>query len=155
MSDMGCQRCYDSPCTCTFIESAVAGAYDDLHDGFEDAVEKWHTSGGNEHLELYNFLGMTRDEYRRVVESPSALEQVVSERRALVQPAPGLVVTKVAPRVLPPCARPGMRPGDWWTTQHVSCTGSQHLYDPVLGTVEIPCACTECHGNKKPEEALR
>jgi hypothetical protein len=55
------------------------------------------------------------------------------------------------PRVLPPCARPG-NPGDWWTEPHVSCTGSEHVNDPVLGIVEIKCACPQCHGNKKPDE---
>jgi len=79
---MGCNVCYDTPCTCMFIESAVAGRYDDLQDGFEDAVEAWHTAGGNEHLELYNFLGLTRDEYRRIVEKPSQLQFVVEERKA-------------------------------------------------------------------------
>ena len=54
------------------------------------------------------------------------------------------------PRVLPPCARPG-NPGDWWTEPHVSCTGSEHVNDPVLGIVEIKCSCPQCHGNKKEE----
>ncbi len=51
------------------------------------------------------------------------------------------------PVVLAPCARVG-GPGDWWREQHVSCTKSHHVSDPVLGIVEFPCAC-ECHAPKK------
>lgn len=143
MGGMGCQVCHESPCTCTFMDSAVAGNYDDMQEAFDDAVGCWHVKRGTD--ELHEFLGMTMGEFRRVVEKPGALEQVVTERRA--KPP----IAKVEPRVLAPCARRG-GPGEWWTEQHVSCTGSQHVYDPVLGVVEIGCSCTECHGNKKLEE---
>ena len=148
MGGMVCQVCHDSPCTCTFMASAVAGNFDDLDEGFCDAVEEWHKGGTN--VELYEFLGMTDDEYKRVVGKPGSLEQVVRDR---VAAKPDLFARSPAakPRVLAPCARPGTPPDDWWTAQHVSCTGSQHLHDPVLGVIEIMCSCAECHCNKKSE----
>jgi hypothetical protein len=84
MGGMGCQVCHDSPCTCTFMTSAVAGHYDgvdtDLEEAFCDAVEEWHKGDGL-NGELHEFLGMTQDEYRRVVEKPTELARVVEDRR--------------------------------------------------------------------------
>jgi hypothetical protein len=85
MSGMGCQICHDTPCTCSFMDSAVAGHYDDLHDGFDDAVEAWHDGAGFD-MSLHKYLGMTWDEYKRVIEDPKQLAEVVQERRPRQKP---------------------------------------------------------------------
>jgi hypothetical protein len=87
MGGMGCQICHDSPCTCSFMTSAVAGCYDDAPDEMDevmlDAVSEWHSSVGESGVdnELHVYLGMTRDEYKRWVEDPKSLQAIIEERR--------------------------------------------------------------------------
>jgi hypothetical protein len=61
----------------TFVDRSLAG-FADLDD-IEDEVEAWANAGGPGRV--YDYLGMTRQEYGLWVEQPSALRFILFSRR--------------------------------------------------------------------------
>ena len=59
-----------------FIKKCVTG--DALLDDIDDYIDDWHRDGGG--LSLYDFLGMTRNEYSLWVQDPSCLPFIVHAR---------------------------------------------------------------------------
>ncbi|MGW6927376.1 hypothetical protein ACWGA9_39990 [Streptomyces sp. NPDC054950] len=61
----------------TFVSAALSGraSIDDL----DDYIDDWHDEGSD--LPLYEYLGMTRDEYRLCTERPEALRLVLAARK--------------------------------------------------------------------------
>ncbi|MFD5302762.1 MULTISPECIES: hypothetical protein [Streptomyces] len=61
----------------TFVSAALSGraSVDDL----DDYIDDWHDEGSS--LPLYEYLGMTRDEYRLCTERPEALRLILSARK--------------------------------------------------------------------------
>lgn len=62
----------------TFMASALRGEYADPDEAIHDAIDEWHTTSGD--VPLAEWLGMTRDEYRRWAERPSSLRAILAER---------------------------------------------------------------------------
>ncbi len=60
----------------TFMEACAAGEASAAD--FDDYVERWHN--GESDGELWEFLGMTREEYARTVEDAATLESIIKER---------------------------------------------------------------------------
>ncbi|MFC9226370.1 hypothetical protein ACFT8W_37540 [Streptomyces hygroscopicus] len=61
----------------SFVSAALSGraSVDDL----DDYIDDWHDEGSD--LPLYEYLGMTRDEYRLCTERPEALRLILSARK--------------------------------------------------------------------------
>jgi hypothetical protein len=62
----------------TFIDHAIRGQVLDIDKEIDDAIEVWHTS--NTGMELYEFLGLTREEYAKFVIKPSMLKSIIEAR---------------------------------------------------------------------------
>lgn len=60
-----------------YMEACFAG--EALQDEIEDYIEEWHESGSSE--EIYEFLGMTEDEYAIWVENDSMLRTIFHARK--------------------------------------------------------------------------
>ena len=60
----------------TFIENAVAGSL--AGEDMDDFIDQWHASPGG--LELFEYLGMTEDEYDVWLRDPRFLEFIVQAR---------------------------------------------------------------------------
>ena len=65
----------------TFVEACLAGSEDP--DNIDDFVDRWHRGGTG--VELWEFLGMSRDEYGRWVTEPQQLNLILMARG----PGPG------------------------------------------------------------------
>ena len=63
--------------TITFIEKCLSG--DALYEDIDDYVDIWHDSNSTD--ELYEFLGMTRQEYWLWVRNPDILPQIVQAHK--------------------------------------------------------------------------
>jgi hypothetical protein len=61
----------------SFMEQCLGGAAD--LDDIDDFIDVWHAGGTG--VELWEFLGMTRDEYGLWVENPAVLVALVESRR--------------------------------------------------------------------------
>ena len=59
-----------------FIAMCVAG--DATPEDIDEFVGKWHESDSE--VPIYEYLGMTRDEYRSWVKDPNALSRIVRTR---------------------------------------------------------------------------
>lgn len=66
----------------TAIDLLVAG--EASPEEIDDAVAAWHEGGSG--LELHEFLGMTWEEYALWVETPAALDSIVTARRRVATP---------------------------------------------------------------------
>jgi hypothetical protein len=64
--------------TKTFIEQCLAG--EAKADEIDNAIDHWHD--GDSPLELYEFLGMTLDEYAKWIKNPGYLNQLISSKQA-------------------------------------------------------------------------
>ncbi len=60
----------------TFIDLCTKGFL--LTDDIDDYVDMWHESDNKK--ELYDFLGMTRQEYRLCVEDPDMIDHIIAAR---------------------------------------------------------------------------
>lgn len=60
-----------------FIQNCLNGEYlsDDLFDEFANAVEEWH--GADTDKKVFEYLGMTKDQYELIVEKPVAIHYVI------------------------------------------------------------------------------
>ena len=73
----------------TFVDSVLAG--DRTLDAIDDFIDQWHD--GDSDLEIWQFLGMTREEYGSWVINPAALPEIINSRRLnrpFVAPGPPL-----------------------------------------------------------------
>ena len=61
----------------TFVEKCLSGSA--RPEEIEDYVDFWHTGGDNR--ELYQYLGLTLEEYSRWVENPSTLDQILGAKK--------------------------------------------------------------------------
>jgi hypothetical protein len=61
----------------TFIELYVNGKV--LPEEIDEYVDKWHASPGNQ--QIYDFLGMSKDEYSLWLRDPDVLPHIVRSRR--------------------------------------------------------------------------
>lgn len=61
----------------TFVSAALSGraSVDDL----DDYIDDWHDEGSE--ISIYEYLGMTQDEYRLCTERPEALRLILSARK--------------------------------------------------------------------------
>ena len=60
----------------TFFELAVAGV---VHpNDIDEHVEKWHKGEGR-NQELWEYLGLTKEEYWRWVRNPNTLEMLIDQ----------------------------------------------------------------------------
>lgn len=64
-----------------FIAMCVAG--DAMPEDIDEFVGKWHE--GDSEVPIYEYLGMTRDEYLSWVKDPNALSRIVRTRE--IEPA--------------------------------------------------------------------
>ena len=62
-----------------YIERVLAGYVLDPEEELDDAIDEWHDA--KPEVPLFEFLGMTRDEYKLFVEKPEALEFILMARR--------------------------------------------------------------------------
>lgn len=67
----------------TFIDKVLAGQA--KPEDIDDYVDRWHETDQGKHLFLYNYLGMTQDEYAAWVKWPLTLESILNERRKAMQ----------------------------------------------------------------------
>lgn len=63
----------------TFIEKCLNG--DVLCDDIDDYIDIWHESDSED--ELFEFLGMTREEYALWVKDPDALPQIIANHQPI------------------------------------------------------------------------
>lgn len=63
----------------SFVELCLKG--DLLIEEIDDCVEDWHEGRAGADQELYEFLGMTRDEYAEWVRHPSILTYILAARQ--------------------------------------------------------------------------
>jgi len=61
------------------MQAALDGDFIDLTTELDIAIQAWHESTSN--LEVYEYLGMTWDEYKQVVPKPKAIYDIVSLRK--------------------------------------------------------------------------
>ncbi|MDO7360404.1 MULTISPECIES: hypothetical protein [Acinetobacter] len=61
----------------TFIDLCLSG--DVFIDEIDDYIDKWH-DGEGENLELFEFLGMTADEYELWLKAPQQLATIISAK---------------------------------------------------------------------------
>lgn len=57
----------------SFIQKCLTG--EALFDDIDDYIDIWHDSQGDE--PIYEFLGMTQEEYARWVKNPDCLSQII------------------------------------------------------------------------------
>lgn len=62
----------------TFIEQCLSG--DALLDEIYDFIDKWHDGEEGDGLELYEYLGMTENEYILWSSAPSILSKIIYAR---------------------------------------------------------------------------
>lgn len=62
----------------TFIDRVINGEVSDIDTAVDDAIDEWHTS--NTGMELYEFLGLTREEYTLFVIKPSLLKSIIEAK---------------------------------------------------------------------------
>jgi len=60
-----------------FVDLCLAGKVRPTD--IDDFVEAWH--GGASRRDIWDFLGLTRDEYARWVEEPSSIDGIIEARR--------------------------------------------------------------------------
>ncbi len=63
----------------SFIDKCING--DSFLDEVDDYVDAWHDDNASEDTELYQYLGMTWQEYSLWVTNPSILGEIVAARR--------------------------------------------------------------------------
>lgn len=63
-----------------FIEAVLKGRVSDL-DEIDDWVDAWH-NGEGQNLELYQYLGMTHEEYCIWAPHPSKLVEIIKARKS-------------------------------------------------------------------------
>jgi len=61
----------------TFVDLCLAGKVQPAD--IDDFVEAWHE--GASRKDVWDFLGLTREEYGRWVEEPAAITDIVDQRR--------------------------------------------------------------------------
>ena len=64
-----------------FMQAALAGEFTDLQIELDYAITGWHNGAST--LELYDYLGMTWDEYKQVVEYLKTLNSIILERKPI------------------------------------------------------------------------
>ena len=64
-----------------FIAMCVAGGA--MPEDIDEFIDKWHE--GDSKVPIYEYLGMTRDEYHSWVKDPNALSHIVRTRE--IEPA--------------------------------------------------------------------
>jgi hypothetical protein len=64
----------------TVLGKIVRGELKDPDEAIDDAIDRWH-NGPNDGVPLSEYLGMTREEYSRWVQSAGALAEIVSARQ--------------------------------------------------------------------------
>lgn len=62
----------------TFIEKCIAGEAN--LEEIDDYVEKWHNGDGR-NMELYEYLGMTKQEYSVWMLKPNEIENIINDRK--------------------------------------------------------------------------
>lgn len=65
--------------TTTFIEKCLNG--DVLYEDIDDYIDIWHESDSDD--ELFEFLGMTREEYAIWVKNPDTLPQIIANHQSV------------------------------------------------------------------------
>ncbi|MGA2451257.1 MAG: hypothetical protein ABTD50_21570 [Polyangiaceae bacterium] len=69
----------------TFVERALSGEVLDVEESVDDAIDEWHERSGRlddgRRVAIFDWLGMTREEYRLFVERPDALETILMAHR--------------------------------------------------------------------------
>jgi hypothetical protein len=65
----------------TFMEYAWKLETAELSEALDDEIDEWHASSEGS-PSLYQWLGMTREEYARWAENSKTLEEIVKGRRA-------------------------------------------------------------------------
>ncbi len=63
----------------SFIDKCITG--ESLPAEIDDYVDLWHEGKAGRHLELYEFLGMTWDEYSLWAARPSILPAIITARK--------------------------------------------------------------------------
>ncbi|GEM_PF-563888 len=63
----------------SFIDKCITG--ESLPAEIDDYVDLWHDGKAGHHLELYEFLGMTWDEYSLWAARPSILPAIITARK--------------------------------------------------------------------------
>lgn len=63
----------------TFIEKVIENDTLNIFQEIELDIDEWHNSTSS--ASLYEWLGLTRDEYASYIQYPSCLEQLVQSKR--------------------------------------------------------------------------
>ncbi len=102
-----------------FMILAVAGKIPDPANDIDDWVESWHDGayGEKEYPRLYDYLGMTEEEYGRWVVCAGALENILDEHRAILTHTEGLTPYYI---------------GAWWKRGNVYRPAQQRPLNPFL-----------------------
>lgn len=74
----------------TFMERANRGEFtattnQELHEIVDGYVDLWRDDWNNDDIPLYEFLGMSQEEYKVFIERPCLLKQLVSNREQLAK----------------------------------------------------------------------
>ena len=63
----------------SFVARALAGEWLDPNEAIDDAIDRWHASSTDR--TIYEWLGLSKDEYAIFVERPDHLRTILKARR--------------------------------------------------------------------------
>jgi hypothetical protein len=66
----------------SFIDRVLAGEIKDVDNEVDDAIDAWHN--GDSGMELHQWLGLTKDEYKIFITTPSVLHLIIVSRSSRI-----------------------------------------------------------------------